>query len=237
MKLIRELNFKKHNKVEFDPIHLFLIIILLFLLYVLWNENNINITNFLISAFASFVGAGSAFFLNTSHSKKKQKLENISSLEKTKYVIQIISKFNKQIKDHIDKFKNKGDDRYFEWEKITHHDSFYPFPNIDIDVANLLFLLEDKKIGKETLDSILLVDSEKQQIINILEKRNNSYSSYLDKTENRDSIEKDDLEKIIGVKHFKYLEQYTNHLIENNQNLLEDSDKALEKIKEFLKNY
>lgn len=233
-KFIKKFSSFRIYKTIFEPLHLFLIGLLL-IIGILLYQNNINVNIFLTSISASFVGAGSAFFLNTFYSRKKKRIENIASLEKTKYIIDVILKFNKQIKDHIDKCKSIPIEDFFEWEKITEYNDLFLSPNVD--VQNLLFLLEDEKNGKETLDSILLVDAEKQTVINVLEKRNNMYSSYLDKTEERNYISKNELEKILGIKLMKYLEQWTDHLIEFNQNLLEDGSNALNKIDKFLEQY
>ncbi|MBV9575522.1 MAG: hypothetical protein JO149_02735 [Gammaproteobacteria bacterium] len=61
--------------------------------------------------------------------------------------------------------------------------------------------------------------------------------SKLNKTENRESIQKNQLEKIVGLRLFKRLELYTQRLIDANKHLLEDCDKAKNNINNFITEY
>lgn len=226
-------NLKKIGKALHEPFYIFLIITTLIFILILIFKANINV--FFTTAAAAFFGAGAAFFLNTFHSKKKQRLNNIASLIKAKYCISEILKLNEGINKCIRDKIDKPNSLLFEWEKISAYDSFFFLLNIDVE--NLVFLLEDKKGGKEVLDNILLVHAESQDIRSILEMRNHDYASYLDRTENRDSIIKDNLKKVIGIRLFERLKQLTERLIETNENLLEDCKKSEEKINIFLKSY
>jgi len=229
----QNINFKKVCTTLCEPLCIFLIISALIFVWILIFKVDIN--TFLTVATSAFFGAGTAFFLNTFQSKKKQRLKNRASLEKTKYVIEKIFLNSKLIKDHTNKYMNTHDENFFEWEKISKYDStFFLLP---IYVEDLLFLIDHKKDGKETLDSVLRACTENQVLRHILERRNQDFDFYLDKTIDRDKVSKGDLKNIIGTRLFQQLQQYTEALIRKNENLLESCENAKEKINNFLNNY
>jgi len=178
-------------------------------------------------------GSVTAFFLNIFILQRKEKKINKLSLEKTKYIIDKKSKFNKQLEDHINKDKNLNGS-FFKWEKITEYNLFSP---PDINFNSLVFLITHSEKSEEVINTISLVDAEHKDIINTLKARNSYYIIYLQKTEDRDRIDKDKLEAIMGKMLFNKLTTYTEHLIEINKNILTDCRIAKEKIEAFLKNY
>ncbi len=188
-------------------------------------------TIFTSTAIGALSGAAVVFYLSIFHSKEEQRSKNTAILVETKYCINKILRANDRLRKHIDKYKNRNGDLY-GWEKITEYDAPLFLPNIN--TKNLLFLLKYDKEGEETLDSILLVNAENQEIARTLEKRNEYYFSYLKKTEDWKRKNKDELEGEIGALLFHRLKVYTDRLIYINNNISAYCIKAKNKINVFL---
>jgi len=190
-----------------------------------------DINSYFIVAFGAFSGAGAAFFLNTFHSKEEQRLRNIAALEKTKYILGKYSNESKQLSDYIKKC-NDTNNGHFNWEKIGRYKLL--FMRLKIDCESILFLLEDTEDGRKTLDSILCVDAERHIIKSSVKERNEAYTLYLDKTENRVLMNKQGLEEIVGKRSIIELDNITKLLIKTNNELTEDCNKAEKNINDFL---
>lgn len=215
-----------------EPLLLFFVSVIAFIILVIkFKTDNILVA----SAGGAFFGTAAAFLLNISYLKMKTKLKNISSLRKSEYLIEKILKNNIEIKSDMDKYLTIANGTVYDWEKIRRYEHFFPIP--EIQIKDLTFLVDHHELGKETLDSILLVNAENLSVIHILEERNYKYAFYLDRTETASYSTKEDLEKIISKRLCIELESLTERLKSLNSNLLEDCRKAKNKIEKFLYSY
>lgn len=210
---------------------LFLLGVLFFFFIIYAKLFNPEIKDLFSTLAGAFFGTGAAFVLKLFQSHASRKEREKASLIKTAYIINIICKFNDQLNTFINQYKHTRED-YFDWEKISEyqHDMFIPH----IETDHLTFLLDYWEKGKQTLDAILLVAAEQYDIKVILEKRNQMYGDYLNKTPNRDELTKELLEDILGLRVFHLLKELTEQLIKTNQNLIEDCKIANNKINYFL---
>lgn len=87
------------------------------------------------------------------------------------------------------------------------------------------------------LDKILLAHSENEEIMNIIDIRNNKYSIYIEKTQNKTYKSQQELIGILTPKLYSELEKYTRMLIETNNSVIYDCMNASVAIGEFLETY
>lgn len=217
----------------YSPFFLFFILptISFIFLIIIFKTNN----NLVASAAGAFFGTAAALFLNISYSYKKMKLKNCSSLRKAEYLIDKILRNSNEIKKDLDRYSEIQNGVVYEWEKVRRYDNFFSIP--EIKIQELMFLVDQEELGKETLNSILCVNAQNLSLIHFLEERNYKYGSYLDSTEKVSYSTQEDLEKIIGKKLCIELEGLTNKLRTINDSLIENCGKAISKINNFLTSY
>lgn len=155
---------------------------------------------------------------------KEKRAKNIASLNATHYAIEAMERSGEQLGKFVDERRKIRESTDYEWEKIGIYLGLQFIAPLKKE--NLDFLVTSH--GREILDLVYIIDHTFQELQFLTQKRNHLYSSYIDKGGNVKALSP--YERVT-------LQEYTQRLILNIKNLLEDFKKIKPKIIKFLRAY